>query len=113
MKSALPKDGIYKYRDCFSVNWKQNGEAMFHQACWERLLWASERRKRKRMEQHPEPILIQMECEKVSIVNDDLKHETKVITSFLCNVQFCLQFINVSIFIKFMNDLNAKIGLQV
>ncbi|GFR78278.1 NAD-dependent deacetylase sirtuin-6 [Elysia marginata] len=70
VKSAIPKGGIHKFRDCFSVNWKNNGEAMFHQECWERLVFASRRRKgSKKFKSHLDFLTIQMECEREMIIN--------------------------------------------
>ncbi|RUS72897.1 hypothetical protein EGW08_019342 [Elysia chlorotica] len=70
VKSALPKGGIYKFRDCLAVNWKENGEAIFHYDCWEHVLLASQRRKRKTMQldRSLEPLSIQMECEKEMVL---------------------------------------------
>ncbi|GFO20192.1 NAD-dependent deacetylase sirtuin-6 [Plakobranchus ocellatus] len=70
VKSALPRGGLYQFRDSFIVHWKKNGEAVFHQKCWDRLLYASQKRKQKFSKcdaTSDEPLQIQMECEKEMI----------------------------------------------
>ena len=44
VKAALPKGGLAKYESKLFVNWKKNGEAVFHPSCWE-LLVASSKKK--------------------------------------------------------------------
>ena len=67
VKSALPKGGLKKVEQKLVVNWKKNGEAVFHPDCWRRLVTASRKRKKKHtVSRKLSSDVFLIDCEKVS-----------------------------------------------